>query len=74
LREELAELDVELQAEIRDLEERIDPLTEPLIAIPLRPEKDDVTVGLVALGWVPWWSGPGGARVAARPDLAEKPE
>ena len=69
LRGELAELDAELQAEIRDLDARIDPLAEPLRAIPLRPEKDDVTVSLVALGWLPWWSGPGGARVPARPDV-----
>jgi hypothetical protein len=65
LRKELAELDAALQAEIRDLDARIDPLAEPLGAIRLRPEKDDVTVRLVALGWLPWWSGPGGERVPA---------
>ncbi|HET6638991.1 MAG TPA: DUF87 domain-containing protein [Gemmatimonadota bacterium] len=71
LRMELAELDAELQEEIRALEARIDPTAEPLSAIPLRPEKDDVTVSLVALGWMPWWSGPDGARAPARPHQAE---
>jgi hypothetical protein len=71
LRAELARLDAELVAEIREIEARIDPLTEPLSAIALRPEKDDVTVSLVALGWLPWWTGPGDIRVPARPDLAD---
>ena len=70
LQGELAQLDAELQTEIRELDARIDPLTEPLSAIPLRPEKDDVTVSLVALGWLPWWIGPSGARVPARPEMA----
>ena len=70
LRAQLAQMDAELQADIRELDARIDPLGEPLSAIPLRPEKDDVTVSLVAIGWLPWWIGPGEARVPARPDLA----
>ena len=69
LRAELAELDAALQADIRDLDARIDPLTESLTRIALRPEKDDVAVGLVALGWLPWWTGPDGTRVPARPEL-----
>jgi hypothetical protein len=70
LRAELAALDAALQADVRALDARIDPLTEPMTPIALRPEKDDVAVRLVALGWLPWWTGPGEARVPARPDLA----
>jgi hypothetical protein len=70
LRRELAELDAALQADIRALDARIDPLTETLTPIALRPEKDDVSVRLVALGWLPWWTGPDGSRMPARPDLA----
>jgi hypothetical protein len=68
LREELAALDAELRAEIEDLGDRIDPVTETLETIAVRPEKDDVSPRLVALGWLPWWVGPGGTR-AARADL-----
>ena len=68
LREELAALDAELRAEIEDLGDRIDPVTETLETIAVRPEKDDVSPRLVALGWLPWWVGPGGIR-AARADL-----
>lgn len=70
LRTELAELDAALTADIRDLDARIDPLAEALTPIALRPEKDDVTVSVVALGWLPWWLGPDGVRVPARPELA----
>ena len=54
LREELAVLDAELRAEIEELGDRIDPLAETLEAITVRPEKDDVSARLVALGWLPW--------------------
>jgi hypothetical protein len=69
LREELAALDAELRAEIEDLGDRIDPLTEALETITVRPEKNDVSTRLVALGWLPWWAGPGGVRAPARGDL-----
>ena len=69
LREELAALDAELEAEIQALGERTDPLTETFETITVRPEKDDVSPRLVALGWVPTWAGAGGARTPAREDL-----
>lgn len=39
LRREVAELGAELQAEIRNLEARIDPQTEPLTTVVFRPRK-----------------------------------
>ena len=69
LREELAALDAELRAEIAGLGDRLDPLTETLETIEVRPEKNDVSPRLVALGWLPCWMGPGGARVAGRREL-----
>ncbi len=69
LREELKALEAQLQAEIETLGGRIDPLTETLETITVRPEKSDVSARLVALGWLPSWAGPGGARVPARGDL-----
>ncbi|MGH7543070.1 MAG: ATP-binding protein [Gemmatimonadota bacterium] len=69
LRQELAALEAQLGAEIEELGGRIDPLTETLETITVRPEKGDVTTRLVALGWLPFWAGPEGARVPARGDL-----
>ncbi|CAN5851578.1 ATP-binding protein [soil metagenome] len=71
LQRELAELDAELQAEIRTLEAKIDPLAEPLTSLVLRPEKGDVSLRLVALGWLPWWISPEGEKVPAREDLRD---
>jgi hypothetical protein len=70
LHREFAELDAELQAEIRTLEAKIDPLAEPLTSLVLRPEKGDVSVQLVALGWLPWWVSAEGQTVPARDDLS----
>ena len=69
LHRELAELDAEFQAEIRTLEAKIDPLTESLASLVLRPEKGDVSLRLVALAWVPWWISPEGWVLPARDDL-----
>jgi hypothetical protein len=71
LHRELAELDAEFQAEIRSLEAKIDPLTESLTSLVLRPEKGDVSLRLVALGWLPWWISPEGPPVPARDDLGD---
>ncbi|MGH7573407.1 MAG: ATP-binding protein, partial [Gemmatimonadota bacterium] len=72
VREELAELDTQLKAEIETLEDRIDPLTEALESVTIRPEKSDVSARLVALGWLPWWAGPDGVRAPAREDLTDR--
>ena len=69
LGQDYAALDAELRAEIEALGERFDPRSETLEARTVRPEKDDVLARLVALGWLPWWVGPGGARAPAREDL-----
>jgi hypothetical protein len=69
LRQDLAALDAELRAEVEKLGDRIDPLSETLEAVTVRPEKDDVSPRLVALGWLPVWKGPGGARAPARADF-----
>jgi hypothetical protein len=71
LHRELAELDAEFQAEIRSLEAKIDPLTESLTSLVLRPEKGDVSLRLVALGWLPWWISPEGPPVPAQDDLGD---
>lgn len=53
------ELDEEFRAEVEALDERFDPLTEELETLELRPNKSDVTVRHVSLGWLPTSGGPG---------------
>lgn len=53
LREKLAEMDAEFRAETAALESRIDPLTETLETVEVRPHKKDIAVRLTALGWFP---------------------
>lgn len=62
---ELKALDDEFRAELELLEERIDPLTEPLEEIEIRPEKSDVSVRIVSLAWAPYWENAAGQRTPA---------
>ncbi len=55
LQQQLADLEAEFKAEIDALETRIDPLTEKLETIAVRPKKTDISVPLVALLWMPYW-------------------
>jgi hypothetical protein len=53
-RERLATLESELEADFRKLAAAHDVAGEPLARIELRPKKADVSVGTIALAWVPW--------------------
>jgi hypothetical protein len=53
VKQELAELDAQFQADAAALEGRIDPLTEPLEQVVVKPTRTNVSVQLVALGWSP---------------------
>ncbi|MCA9285009.1 MAG: DUF87 domain-containing protein [Phycisphaerales bacterium] len=57
---QLAELQSELQAQIDAIAERMDPLTEPLDSVTLRPKKSAVKVSAVVLAWAPVWVGANG--------------
>jgi hypothetical protein len=61
LRQQYADLEAELSAEKEALQTRIDPLTEPLETVALRPKKSNITPKLVALAWTPFWVAAGGA-------------
>ena len=51
-----AELEAQVQAEIAQLGGALDPLTEPLEPVSLKPKRTELSVQLVALAWVPMWS------------------
>ncbi len=53
LQEEARSLEAQFQAEVQALEERVDPVSEPLAPVELRPRRTDVAVRLVGIGWAP---------------------
>jgi len=53
LQEEVRSLEAQFQAEVQALQERVDPVREPLEAVELRPRRTDVAVRLVGIGWAP---------------------
>ena len=55
LEEQLKDLEAEFEAEKEELAARIDPLTEELETVAIKPKKADITVELVALAWTPYW-------------------
>lgn len=60
LQDRLADMEAEFKAEMDELELAIDPLTERLESVTLKPRKSDIAVELVALAWSPYWHGAGG--------------
>jgi hypothetical protein len=55
LEEKLKDLEAEFEEEKSALAERIDPATEVLDTVAIKPKKADITVDLVALAWAPHW-------------------
>jgi hypothetical protein len=55
LEKQLADLNEEFKAETDALATRIDPATEELQTVTVKPKKADIIVNLVALAWVPYW-------------------
>ena len=52
---QLAGLQAEFETEMADLQEKIDPLTETLETLSLKPKKTDIQVQLITLAWDPYW-------------------
>jgi hypothetical protein len=65
LKRELVDLDAQFQAELAALEAKLDPSTEALQTITLRPKKPDIDVRLVALCWTPVWRAGDGSSTPA---------
>jgi len=56
----LQELDASLKSEMEALATKIDPLTEELERVSVRPAKKDISVRLTTLVWMPHWQSPDG--------------
>jgi len=51
----LAELEAEFQSETAALERSLDPQTEQLEKVSLKPTKANIAIKLVTLAWAPYW-------------------
>jgi hypothetical protein len=60
LRKQLAEAQAEFEAEIARLGEKLDPSTEPLEPLVIKPRKVDIEVKLLTLAWAPTATGADG--------------
>ena len=55
LQQQLVDLEAKFQADLQSLESKIDPQTEQLETVDIKPKKTDIKVGQVALAWAPYW-------------------
>jgi hypothetical protein len=60
-----ADLDAEFQTEVDALEAQIDPMSETLDKVLVRPRKSDITVDSLGLVWMPYWQDATGLLVSA---------
>jgi hypothetical protein len=65
IQQQLSNLQAEFEAETNALASRIDPLTEPLETLSIKPKKSDILVQLTALAWAPYWQDEQGTLSAA---------
>ncbi len=60
MKQQLADLESQLAAEIQTLEAAMSPATETFETVPVKLKKTNITVRMVALCWLPNWQGPQG--------------
>lgn len=63
--QDLKELELEFQSEVEKLSKKIDPLTEKLETIVIRPLKKDIQLKLFSLVWLPYFKSPDGKMTPA---------
>ena len=60
VKQDMAELDERLQADIKNLEATFDPATEELEEVLVKPKSTDITLDLFGLTWMPYRKDAGG--------------
>jgi hypothetical protein len=60
LQQQLADLNAEATTAAEELQAKVDPLTETLENVIIKPKKTNISVQLVALVWAPHWCDEGG--------------
>lgn len=64
-KQKVADLETQLQADTAALETKMDPQSEALEKILVRPRKSDITVDALGLVWMPYWKDASGALTGA---------
>jgi hypothetical protein len=65
VKSQITDLQAEFDSEMADLKEKIDPMTESLETLSIKPKKTDIQVQLISLTWQPYWKGRQGALTPA---------
>ena len=55
LKQQLADLEAQIQAETDELKAATDPSTEPFKTFEIKPKKTGVSVVLLTMVWAPYW-------------------
>jgi len=55
IQQRLQKLEADFKADVDALTAKTDPLTEQLEQVSVRPAKTDISIGLLVLGWFPYW-------------------
>jgi hypothetical protein len=55
VQQQLTDLQTQFDTESAALTEKLDPLSETLETISIKPRKTDILVQLVSLAWAPYW-------------------
>ena len=53
VQQQMADLDAKFKAETEALQSKIDPMTEPLTTIAVKPKKTNISIRLFSLAWTP---------------------
>jgi hypothetical protein len=61
IQKQMKDLQDQFDAEVAALQSRIDPMSEELQTLAVRPKKTDISVQLLALVWTPYWLNAQGA-------------
>jgi hypothetical protein len=55
IQQQLVDLQAQFESESNALAEKVDPLTEVLETVTVKPKKTDIQLQLVTLAWAPYW-------------------
>jgi hypothetical protein len=53
VQQQMADLDAKFKAEAESMQSKIDPMTEPLTTIAIKPKKTNISIRLFSLAWTP---------------------
>jgi hypothetical protein len=60
MQQRMRQLEADFKADTEALATRLDPMTEELESVFVRPAKTGITIQVLALGWLPLWQSPEG--------------